>query len=259
MKKLLLISIVFTLFACTSSGYGKADSTTPLNAEDSFNFLTLPKPTEITILGVTGRLSSRNAEINMAMEDAARKAAMYHSVWASVETVENLGSGYLDYFVSSQTSVFYDQQLEPYKEKLVFDKDRDVWRNADGAVFVRFRYPASFPGILDYGFRRNSDGSPEWITRPPFEIGSFKAGVGTSGRQEKIGDTIRKSYEAAAASIVSYYYTSLTARDAAIGGQNSSQIMRQSQGRLENFIILEIWIDPKSRAVYTLAIARPGD
>ena len=220
------------------------------------SFLTLPKSNELVILGVAGRQSSREAEINIAREDAARKASMYHSAWASVSAMQSIGSGYFDYVVGSETQLDYDQNLEPYMARLNFDPDRDIYRNNDGAVFIRFSYPAAFPGAIDYGFRRSRDGSPEWITQPPFEIGGFKTGVGSSGRQERLGDTIKRSYEAAAAAIVSYYDTSIETRDTTVGAQYSSQIIRQSSGYLENFIILEIWIDPRSRAVYTLAVAK---
>jgi len=254
-----VILTAVTLCTCASSAERNPAPAAGGTTGGSFNFLTLPKSGELVILGVTGRQSSLDAEINMAREDAARKASIYHGVWASVKIIQSIGSGYFDYFIGSETKVDYDQQLEWYIEKMDFDPKRDFYRNDDGAVFVRFSYPALFPGIIDYGFKRNQDGSPEWVTQPPFEIGGLKTGVGHSGRQERLGDTIRKSYEAAVAAIVTYYFSFVVTMDTAIDGQNGSQIYSQSAGRLANFTILDMWMDAKSGAVYTLAVARQAD
>ena len=256
MKKLLPIWIALTLCACASSGAAGSGSG---NISGNNSFITLPKSGELVVLGVSARLSSRDAEIAAAREDAARKISMYEGVWASVVSVEDIGSGYLDYYVDSDTRLEYNQQLERYFERLTFDPDRDLTRNSDGSVYIRFTYPASFPGNVSYSFARNSDGSPEWKNRPPQEINGFLAGVGSSGRLEKIGDTFRKSYEYAAAAIVTGSSTSVVTRDTMSDSQNNSYILRRSSGRLVNFVVLETWIDPKNRTVWTLAIARAAN
>ena len=126
-------------------------------------------------------------------------------------------------------------------------------------MFIRFTYPTAFPGYIFYSFMRNPDGSPEWIRRPPQEIGGFIAGVGFSGRLERLRDTMMRSYESAAAAIVSQTSTSIETIDTLIGWQTETHILRQSTGFLTHFTVLEVWIDPRNGAVWTLAIARAAD
>ena len=256
----LFFVVLAPLTFCTCAGSGRAGASPDANLLAGNNsFVTLPGPGGLPVLGVSARLSSRGAEIEAAREDAARKVSMYNYVWASVVSVQNIGSGYLDYYVDSNTQVVYDENLERYLDKLSFDPDRDVMRNSDGSVFIKFAYPAAFPGIVSYSFARNQDGSPEWKSRPPREISGFLAGVGFSARLERLGDTFRKSYESAAASIVSGASNSVVARDTQVGSQGDSNIRSRSSGGIYNFTVLETWIDPKSRAVWTLAIARSAN
>ena len=67
---------------------------------------------------------------------------------------------------------------------------------------------------------------------------------------------MRRSYESAAAAIISHAATSVETTDTAIGGQTELHIYRESAGHLSHFTILEVWIDPESRIVWTLAIAQ---
>jgi len=252
MKKLLVICAAMVICACGSIIGARQEP----EGNSSYNYwVTLPKSGELVVLGVAGRQSSRNAEIKIATEDAARKIAMYHGVWASVKSVQSIGSGYLDYFLDTETRLEYDQQLDQYREKLKFDPDRDIVRNSDGAVFIRFTYPLNFPGTVNYKSGKNPDGSPDWTTKQAQPIGAFITGVGRSGRQDRFGDTVRKSYEAAAASIVTNYSTYIDSSNTSVGSANEMYISQVSEGLLMNFLVLEVWVDPKTRAVYTLAIA----
>jgi hypothetical protein len=251
MKKLLVICAAMVICACASkNGTGKRSG-----GDFSNNYwVTLPRSGELVVLGVSGRQSSRNAEINIAAEDAARKISMYYGVWANAKYVQRIGTGYLDYYVDSEKRLEYDQQLDKYKEKLKFDPARDITRNEDGAVFIRFTYPINFPGNISYKSGKNQDGSPEWTTKRP-QVDGFIVGVGVSGRQERLGNTVRKSYEDAVFSIVSNYSSTIDSSNTSIGSATETYIYQESEGLLVNFLVLEVWIDPKSRAVYTLAIA----
>ena len=213
----------------------------------------------LVIMGISPRLSSHDDELRTAHEDAARKASMYNGVWATVESIQNIGAGFFDYYVASETRVEYDQNLGPYMARLSYDPKKDVSRNQDGALFVRFTYPAAFPGNIRYNFGKNSDGSPEWTTRQPTEISGYAAGVGRSGRLSSFNNTVLKAYEAAAANIASRVSNELRAVDTMVQSSAESQIHSFSSGRLRNFLVLEIWIDPSTRAVWTLAVAQPQD
>ena len=254
-------TLLFAMLVCAcASNNGKTDNSAAImQAALSSHLLTLPRQGELVILGVSGRQSSKDDEIYLAKEDAARKVSMYNRVWAGTQSIQSIGSGLFDYYVDSEILVEYDRNLERYMDALSYDPDRDLIRNEDGAIFIRFTYPAAFPGNIDYRFGRNLDGSPEWTNRPPHEIGGFLAGVGRSGRQSRFGDTVMKSYEAAAASIASKVLTSMTTSDTSSLNQNETMIRSQSSGILTQFLVLETWIDPNNRAVYTLAVARNAD
>jgi hypothetical protein len=254
MKKLLVICAAMLICACGSIGAKQGPEVNSNNY-----WVTLPKSGELVVLGVSGRMSSRDAEIRIATEDAARKIAMYNGVWARVKSVQSIGSGYLDYFLETETVLEYNQQFDQFKDKLKFDPDRDITRNSDGAVFIRFTYPLNFPGNINYNSGKNPDGSPDWTTKRAQPIGNFITGVGMSGRQDRFGDTVRRSYEAAAASIVTNYTAYMESSGTIVGSANKSYISQLSEGLLKNFLVLEVWIDPKTRAVYTLAIATQID
>ena len=209
----------------------------------------------MVIIGASGRQSKREAEIELAREDAARKAAMYQSVWADVENIQDIGPHSLNYFTNYEINLDYDRDLAKYAERLTFNSNRDVL-NVDGSVFIRFSYPASYPVGVSYGFAREADGSPEWIRRPPGEIGGFITGVGFSGRQSYVRDTFEKSCDAAVAALVSRVSTAVTVEIISEGDRNAFFTYQRSTGRLDHFYVLEIWVDPKDKSVWTLAIAR---
>ena len=265
MKRLIIIGIVFTLFACASlptSITEKASNITlpgrsgSSTAGDTSTITTLPQSGNLIIFGVAGRQSTREGEVNIAKEDAARKASMYHRVSGTSVGWQYVGSGYLDYDVGSASWLEYDEELEVYINKLTFDPDKDITRDSDGVTYIRFSYPANFPGNINYRSMETLDGSPEWTTRPPININGFIAGVGRSGKQERFADTVRRSYEAAVISIVSKLSTTMETTDTVLQNQTESQIRGQSSATLSNFLVLEIWVDPETGAVWTLAIAR---
>jgi len=217
--------------------------------------ITAPRPTALTIIGVSGPLQKREDEIAAAREDAARKAALYHGIMVDYETTQITSSGVFGNKTESSLNLEYDEELEQYKEKLQFDPDRDIATN-NRTVLIRFTYPAAFPGGIGYGFARNADGSPVWTTNRPRQINGFIAGVGYAARHLRRQDTFVKSYEAAIVEIVTQLSTRVSTRNTSSGWNNTSTIITQSSGTLNNFLVLEIWIDPKTQAVWTLAIAR---
>ena len=257
-NKAVIFGIALALCACAGTNNIDKVSSPPAASQtkDSSFWITLPKPGELVIIGVSGPQMKHETEIAVAREDAARKAAMYHNLMASYVSMQSVGSGFLDYYADSDIRLDYDQQLEKYLDKLEFDPERDVMTTIGGAIFIRFSYPAAFPGNIGYTFGKNADGSPEWINRRPSEIGGFMTGVGFARRQLRQRDTVARSCEAAAAALVSQVGASISTRDVSAAGENLTVIRQRSTGRLINFLVLEIWIDPESDAVWTLAIAK---
>jgi hypothetical protein len=246
----LCVSLFF--YACVNFDVVSAKGTS--GTLNSF-WITLPRPGSLVIIGASGRQSKREAEIELAREDAARKAAMYHSVWADVENIQNIGPHSLNYFTNYEINLDYDRDLAKYAEKLTFNSNRDVL-NVDGSVFIRFSYPSSFPAGISYGFAREADGTPEWVRRPPEEIGGFITGVGFSGKQFYLRDSFEKSCDAAVAALVSRVSTAITVEMTSEGDRNALFSYQRSTGRLDQFLVMEIWVDPKDKSVWTLAIAR---
>ena len=257
LKGITVVCVVLSLCACVSIGSWKTDSASPEKADLNY-WVTPPTQNELVFIGVSSRQIKPDAEVASAREDAAKKVSMYHGIRADVEAVQNVGTGYLDYFANSKIAVEYDQQIEQYLDKLTFDPDRDVFTR-NNVVFIRFTYPAAFPGNISYHFDKNPNGSPKWTSSPPSEIGGFMAGVGFARRQQRIRDTIVKSYESAVASLVTRISSSITASDTSTFTQGTSFFHQQSEGRLANFLVIETWIDPSTEAVWTLAVARNAD
>ena len=254
LKKPVIICIILGFFyACTS--FGSANSKPESYTAASNSFITLPRPGSLEILGVSGPMMKRDSEIETAREDAARKAALYHGIKVSYRSVQSTGSGIFDYTAESNLSLEYDKDLVPYLEKLEFDQNRDIFKK-DGTIFIRFTYPAAFPGYISYGFMRNPDGSPEWTINHPQNINGFISGVGFSSKQFRRQDTYVKSYESALADLASQLSVHVSVSSTLDGSQNKSVTRMRSMGNLINFTILEVWIDPNTQAVWTLAIAQ---
>ena len=256
-KNCSILCIVLALLGCASSSNNASANNNKIK-EANTHWVSLPEPNSLVIYGVSSRQRTRKAEIDSARADAARKAALYNGVRVTDDSVQNIGSGFLDYYVSSDTTFEYDQELEKYQDRLTFDPDRDVVTIDDGSVFVRFSYPAVFPGSVNYPRGKGKDGRPEWVSHRPGRTGDFYTGVGFSGRQTRLRDAIAKSYESAIVSIVSQVSASITASDTSAEYSGQSRIREHNIGNLSHFIVLEIWIDPASLAVSTLAVARPG-
>jgi hypothetical protein len=261
MKGAAVLCSVLSLCTCVSSGPRETGSVEPAGSTatsekpDANHWITPPTPNELVIVGVSGRQTRREAEIQNAREDAARKISMYYGVYAEVENSQYTGAGFLEVSVDTTVKIEYDQQTERYLDKLVFDPKRDVFTR-NNAVYIRFTYPASFPGDISYQSEKNPNGSPKWTTSPPHEINGIPAGVGFARKQERFRDAVMKSYEAAAASFVSNISSSVTSGEVATSNQGASFVRQQSRGRLTSFLVLETWIDPASEAVWTLAVAR---
>jgi len=251
----IIAALCVSLFFCTCANSSGSTAAKEISGTQNGFWITLPGQGSLVIIGASGRQSKRAAEIEIARDDAARKAAMYHGVQASVENIQNIGPHSLNYFTGYELNLDYDRDLAKYADALTYNASRDVLR-IDGSVLIRFSYPASFPVGISYGFARDADGTPEWVRRPPEEINGYITGVGYSGRQLYFRDTFEKSCDAAVAALVSRVSTSVTVDMSSDGDRNALYTYQLSAARLDHFLVLEIWVDPKNRSVWTLAIAR---
>lgn len=224
---------------------------------DTGHWIIKPSNNTLTIIGVSSPMIRRKDEINAAQEDAARKAAMYLGIQGRIETANSAGAGFVDYQHDSTVEIIYDTGFEKYKTQLAFDPENDVLVTREG-VFIRFHYPAEI-AYINY----NStivNGRPSWLKnseKPEFE--GYITAVGFSRNQRWLKDTIQKSTEDAVARMIESLSNTVNTKEESATGQGSSSFVHiVSEGKLYGFQVIEFWIEPETRYVYTLAVARAG-
>ena len=266
-KTIALAGIVFLFFSCASSSsvVNAKKNTIPSMSQQaaSGHWITGSSENALIIIGVSNLQVKKDDEISVAKEDAARKASMYHGVRGNIESFHNNGANFFDYIADSKVELDYDTDYAKYIDRLTFDPKIDVLRT-DDTVFVRFKYAAAaampMPMPVDFIASVNDDGRPNWTySRDLPRIDGYITAVGFARNQVRLRDTIRKSTEAAVARMIEDVSTQVMAADkSGTGIGSSSSIITKSNGKLDNFQIIEFWIDPKTGYVYTLAIAKQG-
>jgi len=224
---------------------------------------TTPLDGDLIIIGGAGQYMKRQDGINAALQDAARKAAFYDSVGGSIQETERVGSGIFDYVNKVDTQLNpVEADLLPIIESFQFDPEQDVLE-VDWSIFVRVRYPHSIP-LAVKRIHVSRDARPDWVLSPPGEINGYPAAVGFANPREKVHNTYIASYEGAIFAIIST--TGIQVRgDTSTYGDNQSIFSSfgmdeigtsMSKGTLKGFYVLDTWLDPETKGVYTLAIAR---
>jgi hypothetical protein len=234
----------------------------PLPAEDPNRISTFPENGRLVFTGVAAVRSRMEDSINLALEEAAKKVSIFERVEGAINFYSSLGGRFLDYRSETISAVDYDRDYKGYIEKLEYDPDTDVFQYGN-AVFVRTRYKGSLP--LNYEpLPAGPGGRPGWVDNPPETISGYAAGVGYAGRRNAHRDTVIASYENAVLAIIrnrtSQAWSANTDFQGA-GFLDYSTVSRggmSAGGVLTGFYVLEIWIDPAAKAVWTLAIARAG-
>jgi hypothetical protein len=210
--------------------------------------------------GVSGVRLNRNEAISLALEDAARRIAFFDHVEGRLTQQELTGSGFLNYRSDSSGELYFSQDYRNLVEDLRFDPENDVFIH-NQALFVRVRYPGAVLGGISYTPSR-IDGRPGWIDNPPAVISGYPAGVGYAGPHLFFKDAVIASYENAVFSIIKNVSTTLIVNESQSWGSGafdfsatgSSQVV--AEGALRGFYILDTWADPRTMAVWTLAVAR---
>ncbi|MCL2271670.1 MAG: hypothetical protein FWC19_02555 [Treponema sp.] len=216
----------------------------------------LPSDNKLIVIGISNPMIKRQDEIISAKEDAARKIAMFFGVHGTVEVTNSIGSNILDYSHESNISLSYDSDYESFIDKLKYDP-KDILITAE-AVFIRFWFDADIDGInytADTGVNR-----PAWTRNQDLpDIPGYVTSVGFARNQRRLKDTIFKSTEDAITRMIADLHTVINTKEISIAGKNSSSyIHTKSEGNINNFHVIELWIDPDTRFVYTLAVARKG-
>jgi hypothetical protein len=277
----LFIGIVFFFSACRglSTGPGGSSRTQPeaspsslpqevLNEHPVFTVSgfwdTAPSQEFLFFIGASAIRSKREESVRLALEDAARKVAMYYSLQGRYESHVETGSGFFEYRAGTVSSLIYDEDYLKYTEDLVYDSDRDIlqWENS---LFVRARYPRAgetSPPFTGVPAELSAGAPPGWVNTPPGEIPGYVYGIGVADRRAYHRDTVNASCEAAVFSIIRNLSGRVRSgivdarKSGAFGYSGAEEISTSSDLSIEGFYVLDIWIDPFSRAVWTLALAR---
>jgi hypothetical protein len=256
-------SVIFALFlfvflSCKSSA--SQVETPPQEAGDRGFWSTEPFFNEVIFHGAAGVRVDREESIRLALEDAARKAALFTRTEGKTIFYNKTGAGFWDYRSDTESILIYDEDYQKYIENFIFDSELDVLQD-NNAIFVRTRYPSAGPVDIPYRFRSSrSAGKPGWIDEPPL-IRGYVAGIGYAGRRSSHADTVKISYENAAFAIIRNIYSTVTGNTADIQGPGASASQESeitAEAVLTGFYVLDFWVDPSSRAVWTLAVAKPG-
>ena len=257
-----LLFVFAMLTACTTMSTGSISETPnrqiskkPLSIQNKERrWISGPLDGKFIIIGVSGRLQKPNDEIEAAKLDAARKAAMYYGIQGTIELTNTTGSGgFFDYSVNSKIDLQYDTNYDQYIENLDYNP-KDVFRG-DGAVYVRFIYNISTD--INYSPEKYS-GPPPWINNrnlPQFE--GYETAVGFAGKRSRLRDTIYASCESVIARLIETASFQVSTKDISVtGGSSKTSTEIRSEGRLNDFQVLEIYIEPGNGSVHTLAAAR---
>jgi hypothetical protein len=223
-------------------------------AQNGGYWLCAPRNGSITIVGFSSQLLKDEDEVASALDDAARRVAIFHGVKGKVVSMIDSGSGYLDFSYVTDINLDYGSDYQKYMERIVFDKEKDVTRRPE-IIYITAAYPADH-GLAGYTTTM-IDGKPSWTKKPPLEISGFLAGVGFSKAQRLLKDTITKSHEAAISSIIARVSTQTATQEVDAGGGRALSVTQISEAALVNCLALEIWVDAGTKAVWTLAVAKP--
>jgi hypothetical protein len=231
-----------------------ADSAPELEAAfDSGYWVTRPSASGITLIGMAGRRTRREEAVREALLDAARKAALYHGARAASAAALYQGTGTLDYASDFDYRVAVRREPEEFLDALDYDEEADVLEK-NGVVVVRVRYAAvteapPYTTVLE-------DGVPDWTRRYTAVIPGFLVGIGFARNRGTLPKTCRASYENALVGLVSRLSARVDTETVDVSGARMTGNVIFSEGDVEGVMILETWVDRRTRAVWTLVAAR---
>jgi len=259
-KTCILIGIAVFFASCTSYPQGNVTETNieiPLREQwEAGRLISDSREGTLVVIGVASRHVRRDDEIAAAKNDAAQKVAMFHGMRGSVESIMRTGRDIFGFYFNSQTSIRNIADYEQFIDRLQFDPDRDVLVT-DGVTLVRFSYAARVARVNFIG-TINADGRPNWLDGQYLpELDGYIAAVGVSQNQIWLRDTVMISAQTAALRIIENMSTRLWAAYVYVSGHGLvTETITISEGIVENFRVLEFWVNPRNGHVYTLGIAR---
>jgi hypothetical protein len=262
LRKLSIFFLTLLLYAACSGAPASSPASTAL-IDPSFSH-SLPAGNGLVFIGVVGRRSDPKETIQFALEDAARRVAVFQEVFGEYAVENNTGSGLLDYVNNTYTSLRYDEEgSRQYVDALQFNAETDTIE-LENSLIIRTTYPGALPTSVKYRpTYGGADNRPNWVDNPPLEIEGYEVAVSHSARFSSLADTYANSYRNAIFTIIRNVNTVSRTNDvmyqntgSLFGYRSSSDNVMYSYGTLTGFYVLDTWLDPKTKWVWTLAIAK---
>jgi len=264
LKKLSPLGLFFLLFSACAGISAYLPGILDKDSSESNFFASPPEGGGLVFIGAVGKRSDPKETVQLALEDAARRVAVFHQVSGEYAVQNNVGSGAFDYTHDTYTSLSYNEDgASQYVDALKYNADKDAIE-IDNILFIRTVYPSALPFPVDYRPQYSgADKKPDWVDNPPSEIEGYEVSVGYAGRHSSLADAytnsrnnaifaiIRKINSVSQSSIMLYESTG-----SLFGYKTSNDNMVYSYGTLNGFYVLDTWIDHKTKTVWTLAIAR---
>jgi hypothetical protein len=263
---LFLFFLILLLATCVSESASLTRKPVSEGVAATF-FNSVSAGNELVFFGVVGKRSDPKETLQFALEDAARRVAAYNRVYGEYALLNNIGSGILDYAYDTYLFLTYDVEgSKQYVDALKFNADTDTIE-IENSFIIRTTYPASLPVPVSYRPTYGAaDQKPDWVDNPPLEIADYEVGVGYSGRYSSLADTCTNSYHNAVFAIIRNVNSSFRSRDVLYQGTGSlfgyktaNDNVTYSYGILNGFYALDMWINPKDKSVWTLAIAKKSE
>jgi hypothetical protein len=218
---------------------------------------------DLVFIGGANVRSNRDESINLALQDIARKVSIFQAVEGEFVSHTKTGSSFFDYTSDTQSSLSFNEDYLGFTENLEFDPDADIMQ-IDNVIFVRARFKGSAPLSVPYALPP-ATGRPAWIDSPPAEIAGYCVGIGYAGRRASHRDTVNASFEAAIFSIIRTVSGEVSAGSLNYQGsgafdyRSTNDSTVRAWGKLNSFYVLDTWMDPSTKGVWTLAIARTSE
>jgi hypothetical protein len=260
-KSYLLFISVLLCTACVSSASSSGNAATsgiPLSFLNS-----APTGNWLVFIGAAGKRSNPEETLQLALEDAARRVALFYMVSGEYAIENNIGSGAFDYINNTYTSLSYDEEgFKQYIDGLQYNADTDIIE-IENTLIVRTVYPLALSVPVKYRPSYSTvDQKPDWVDNSSLKIEDYEVSVGYSNRYSSLTDTFIHSYYNSIFTIIRNINT--TSRNSETLYQNTGNLFGYktsndnviySYGTLNGFYILDTWLDPKTKSVWTLAIA----
>ena len=230
-------------------------------------FPSTPAGSGLVFIGAAGKRSNPKETLQVALEDAARRVTIFYEVTGEYAVENNIGSGAFDYTHNTYTSLYYNKEgANRYVDALQFNADTDTLE-IENTFFVRTTYPSALPLPVRYRpAYRGADQKPDWVDNPPAKIEGYEVGVGYSGRHALLADAYANSCNNAIFAIIRNVNTVSRSNNVLynntgglFGYKTSSDNVTYSYGVLTGFYVLDTWIEPHAKTVWTLAIAKKFD